>query len=57
MSSHCKALNLNNTKRKNLEMFPASLLQGGEDLAVGDDDAKFATDSLVVHKDKKGGVG
>lgn len=38
-------------------MFPASPLQGGEDLAVGDDDAKFTTDSLVVHKDKKGGVG
>ena len=36
-------------------MFPASLLHGGEDLEVGDDDAKFTTDNLVVHR--KGGVG
>lgn len=38
-------------------MFPTSLLQGGEDLEVGDDDAKFTTDNLVVHKERWGWVG
>ena len=38
-------------------MFPASLLQGGQDLEVGDDDAKFTRDNLVVHKERWGWVG
>ena len=48
---------MKNIEKKNLKMFPASLLQGGQDLEVGDDDAKFTRDNLVVHKERWGWVG